>query len=373
MRSIIIPAAGLATRMKPLSKGVSKAMIPVNGRPLISYIIEHVFKEGDVDEMVIVENEIGDISEFVARVYSTFPIKCVVQAEKLGPLHAINVGFTALEHENTAITIWLGDTICLEDFPYRRDFLAVHHVADPHRWCVVDQQGNLYDKPDTEVPTNKALIGVYNFTNRKSFNRALSVGMKKPTYKGEYQIAGLLEAYRKTDGPMELVFTQKWYDCGELNTYYESKARLLSKSARSFNKISVDTFYGTVWKSSEDPERQEKIEAEKMWFTGLDEEQSLFCPRILNSEYGTLRMSLEPGIALNEVLVYDNLRTDAWHGIIRKILTVHHDVFLSYVDEETIDREDSYKYCFEQYFVKTKKRGDTQTRFAYSLARKLFT
>jgi dTDP-glucose pyrophosphorylase len=356
MRSVIIPAAGLATRMKPLSKGVSKAMIPVNGRPLISYIIEHVFKEGDVDEMVIVENEIGDISEFVARVYPTFPIKCVVQAEKLGPLHAINVGFTALEHENTAVTIWLGDTICLEDFPYRRDFLAVHHVADPHRWCVVDEDGNLYDKPDTEVPTNKALIGVYNFTNRKSFNRALASGMKKPTYKGEYQIAGLLEAYRKTEGPMELVFTQKWYDCGELNTYYESKARLLSKSARSFNKISVDTFYGTVWKSSEDSERQAKIEAEKMWFAGLDEEQSLFCPRILDSEYGTLRMSLEPGIALNEVLVYDNLRTDVWHGIIRKILQVHHDVFLSYIEDETASSEEASMYCFEQYFTKTKKR-----------------
>ena len=44
-RSVIIPAAGLATRMKPLSRGVSKAMIPVNGRPLISYVIEKIFQE----------------------------------------------------------------------------------------------------------------------------------------------------------------------------------------------------------------------------------------------------------------------------------------------------------------------------------------
>jgi dTDP-glucose pyrophosphorylase len=356
MRSVIIPAAGLATRMKPLSKGVSKAMIPVNGRPLISYVIEHIFKESDVNEVIIVENEIGDIAEFVARVYPKLDIKCVVQAEKLGPLHAIEVGFNALEHAENAITIWLGDTICLEEFPYQRSFLAVHNVADPHRWCLVDSDGNLYDKPDTEVPTNKALIGVYNFVNRKAFNRSLAKGMKRPTHKGEYQIAALLEAYVKTEGAMELVETNKWYDCGELNTYYQSKARLLSKSARSFNHIQVDTFYGTVTKWSDDPKKEEKIEAEKRWFKGLDEEQALFCPRILESDYGILKMSLEPGTALNEVLVYDNLRTDVWHEIIRKILEIHHQVFASYYPEKTINPEDSSKYCFEHYFVKTKAR-----------------
>ena len=69
MRTVIIPAAGLASRMKPLSKGVSKAMIPVNGRPLISYIIEHLEKsQARVSEYIVVENELGDIQEFVKRV-----------------------------------------------------------------------------------------------------------------------------------------------------------------------------------------------------------------------------------------------------------------------------------------------------------------
>jgi len=353
-RSIIIPAAGLATRMKPLSRGISKAMLPVNGRPLISYIIEKAFESNDVEEIVIIENEIGDIAEFVARVYPDRDIKCVLQGEKLGPLHAISVGYNAVEHKDTAITIWLGDTICLEDFNYRKDFLAVHKVSDPHRWCLVDSNGNLYDKPEKEIPTDLALIGVYNFTNRKAFNKSLENGMKKPTHKGEYQIAALLETYMKTEGPMQLDETIEWYDCGELNTYYESKARLLKRTARSFNKIEVDTFYGTVTKTSEDPEKQNKIQAEKDWFESLDEKQSLFCPRILESDYGSLRMTLEPGTALNEVLVYDNLRTDIWHDIIRKILKVHHEVFYfrMYTQEEY---EDS-KLCFDAYYIKTYKR-----------------
>lgn len=354
MRSVIIPAAGLATRMKPLSRGVSKAMIPVNGRPLISYIIEKIYENSDISEVVIIENELRDINEFISRVYPDKNIRCVVQKEKLGPLHAINIGFKQLEDISSNVTIWLGDTICLDNFNYSMSFLAVHQVPDPNRWCLVDKDGRLYDKPEGQVPTDSAIIGVYNFTDRKAFNNAIEKGMSKPTHKGEYQIAALLDSYMKKTGPMKLAFAEEWYDCGELNTYYESKAKLLKRTARSFNKIEVDTFYGTVTKTSKDPEKQNKIQAEKIWFENLNENQSLFCPRILDSEKGTLRMTLEPGIALNEVLVYDNLRTDIWHDIIRKILKVHHHVFYSptYKREEY---EDS-KLCFDAYYVKTHKR-----------------
>ena len=101
-RSVIIPAAGLASRMKPLSRGVSKAMIPVNGRPLISYIIEHLKRDLSItDEIVIVENELGDIQEFVKRVYPSDNITFVTQEEKLGPLHAINLGYQSLQDWNT--------------------------------------------------------------------------------------------------------------------------------------------------------------------------------------------------------------------------------------------------------------------------------
>jgi len=354
-RSVIIPAAGLATRMKPLSKGVSKAMIPVNGRPLISYVIEQIFQDADVNEVVIVENEIGDIYEFVTRVYPTLNIKCVVQEEKLGPLHAISVGHKEIENPKNAITVWLGDTICLNQMAYRQDFLAVHSVEDPHRWCLVDHSGQLYDKPETPVATDLALIGIYNFCNRKAFNKALAKGMSHPTHKGEYQIAALLTDYMKSEGPMDLVIADEWYDCGELNTYYESKARLLSKTARSFNNIEVDTFYGTVTKSSHDYDKQVKIDAERNWFDGLTEKQSLFCPRILDSQPGQLVMSMVPGTALNEVLVYDNLRTDIWHEIIRKILNIHHRVFES-TNSLTADRDDADRHCFEHYYIKTRNR-----------------
>jgi dTDP-glucose pyrophosphorylase len=355
MTSVIIPAAGLASRMKPLSRGVSKAMIPVNGRPLISYILDHLFSSDPNREIVIVENELGDIKEFVKRVYANRRIKTVVQEQKLGPLHAIHIGWAALTDKKPGITVWLGDTICLDEFDYERDFLAVHPVPDPHRWCLVDENGKLYDKPDGEVPTDKALVGVYNFTNRAHFDKSIEKGMKKPVHKGEHQIAALLESYVEKV-PMKLVVSEEWYDCGELTTYYESKAKLLRRTARSFNKLYVDTFRGTITKSSDDSEKQEKIECEKNWFNNLTPDQSLFCPRILPSEYGNLVMSLEPGTALNEVLVYDNLRNDSWQNIIRKILNIHHQVFYSPSTDKKLD--DIRRICFEAYYIKNTHRLD---------------
>jgi len=96
----------------------------------------------------------------------------------------------------------------------------------------------------------------------------------------------------------------------------------------------------------------EKIEVEKEWFAKLNPYQALFCPRILESETGVLKMSLEPGTALNEVIVYDNLRPEIWREIIRKIMKVHHDVFFIQYDIPQY----AYEMCFDAYFLKVKKR-----------------
>jgi glucose-1-phosphate thymidylyltransferase len=356
MRTVIIPAAGLATRMKPLSNGVSKAMIPVNGRPLISYIIEHLEKsKTKFSEYIIVENELGDIRKFLKRVYPQLNFKFVTQRDKKGPLHAIMLGADASEQPGP-VTVWLGDTICLDEFDYNNDFLAVNKVDDPQRWCLIDHNGKLYDKL-SDPPTNLALIGVYNFTSRDIFVDSVKRGMICPTHKGEHQIAELLTEYArlsKLNWGDYLIEAQYWYDCGELNSYYESKARLLNRSARAFNKIEVNTFFGTITKTSDTEIKKEKIEQEKKWFKSLNKFQSLFCPRVLDSDYGVLEMSLEPGVALNEVLVYDNLRLDVWREIIRKIIKVHHSIFLC--KDSNLENLNVNDVCYRNYYQRNADR-----------------
>lgn len=366
MTSVIIPAAGLGTRMKPLSAGISKSMIPVNGKPIIGYILDHLLKDNLEREIVIVENSIGDISEFVKRTYwNCKNIRFAIQEDRKGPLHAINIGYAEIENINDGITIWLGDTICLDTFNYSQDFLAVHKVQDTHRWCLVDKECNLYDKVEGEVPTDLALIGVYNFKNGMDFDLAIDNAMNYPLIKNEHQISSLINEYLKLH-KFSLVISNKWYDCGELNTFYESKASLLKLLSRSFNKLEVDTFYNTITKSSDIESKKRKIEDEKLWFSSLNPYQQQFIPRILPSEYGELKMSMESGTPLNEVLLYDNMHSDIWCSIVDKILKIHHEVFFDFTYESKISTNEMKRRSFEMYVIRNINRIDQLSEENYT-------
>lgn len=354
---VIIPAAGNATRMRPLSNNMSKAMIPVNGKPIISYIIDHLEETAKPTQYVIIENEFRDIREFVSRAYPNLNVNYIIQEKKNGPLAAIHLGWTVAKKDEP-ILVWLGDTICLDKFDYKESFYCVSKVQDFSRWCLIDDVNNTYDKPESKPPTDLALIGVYYFHNRYRFDLCMKIH-EDVTFDGDsFEIASLIEDYAvdlDQHGALlpKLIETKEWYDCGELNSYYESKSRLISRSARSFNNIETDTFYNIITKFAEGKDK-EKIEKEKAWFKRLTEKQAMFCPRILSSDYGEMRMSLETGTALNDVYVYENLRKDIWFQIIDKILRVHLEVFMEEPNPE--ERKSLHFQLKNMYFVKFRDR-----------------
>ena len=67
--NLIIPAAGEATRLKPLSNNMSKIMVRVNGKPCLDYIIEQAKKLADVQEIVIVDGKFDDVREYCSKKY----------------------------------------------------------------------------------------------------------------------------------------------------------------------------------------------------------------------------------------------------------------------------------------------------------------
>ena len=46
IKKVVIPTAGLATRMFPATKGVPKAMLPIFDKPTLQYVIEEVVEAG---------------------------------------------------------------------------------------------------------------------------------------------------------------------------------------------------------------------------------------------------------------------------------------------------------------------------------------
>ena len=50
---VIIPVAGLGTRMLPATKAIPKEMLPIAGKPLIQYIVEEI-KQAGFNEIILI-------------------------------------------------------------------------------------------------------------------------------------------------------------------------------------------------------------------------------------------------------------------------------------------------------------------------------
>jgi UTP--glucose-1-phosphate uridylyltransferase len=103
----VVPVAGLATRLRPLSRGVPKALLPVAGRPVIGHIVDELAACG-VERVVLVtgRGRAGFAAHFAEA--EGPEIVCVEQPKPLGLADAI---LRAAPEIDGAFAIALGDAI----------------------------------------------------------------------------------------------------------------------------------------------------------------------------------------------------------------------------------------------------------------------
>ena len=73
---VLIPAAGFATRLYPLTHDKAKALLPIGGRPMIDYLIENINKLPDVDAIYVLSNDrfYPQFVEWSVQVKSKIPV-----------------------------------------------------------------------------------------------------------------------------------------------------------------------------------------------------------------------------------------------------------------------------------------------------------
>ena len=93
----IIPAAGLGTRMSPLTNGAPKEMLPVAGRPMIHHVVQEAADAGIVEICIVIRNgkeairryfeydaEVGKLDPAVEKLQSRCRIVFTYQAKPRG-------------------------------------------------------------------------------------------------------------------------------------------------------------------------------------------------------------------------------------------------------------------------------------------------
>jgi glucose-1-phosphate thymidylyltransferase len=204
MKGIIL-AGGLGTRLYPITRSISKQILPVYDKPMIYYPLSVLMLAGIRDILIIstpddignFENLFGDGSQL------GLSVSYKVQPSPKGLAHAFLLGEKFIGSDNVCMI--LGDNIfygynfspILKDAANIEDgaYIFGYYVNDPERYGVVefdetDEVISIEEKPENPR-SNYAVTGLYFYSN-DVIEKAKKL---KPSARGELEITDLNRLY----------------------------------------------------------------------------------------------------------------------------------------------------------------------------------
>ena len=233
----IIPVAGAGTNLRPHTFTQPKPLIPVAGKPIISFILDDLIAAG-VDDIIFIIGYMGDrIISYVNENYKNIKVTFVRQEERRGLGHAISIAKEEFR-SSKEILIVLGDTIVDIDFKQlinsSNTCLGIKKVEDPRQFGVVEMGESGFVRRVVEKPSipksNLAMVGIYKIKEVDQLIKALEYHLdNKILTKGEYQLTDALMLMIKNGVRMVPLEVNNWFDCGKREILLETNSILLKR------------------------------------------------------------------------------------------------------------------------------------------------
>jgi glucose-1-phosphate thymidylyltransferase len=244
---IVIPVAGVGSRLKPHTNSIPKPLMEVAGKVMLDYVIDDALKLSPDEIIFVVGYKKQSIIDHVEKTYPNVPKTFIEQVTRDGDGSAIRLALQKYTHDDELLIIF-GDTLI--DFDLRKSIPKKNpsdaivfgmKVEEPQHYGVMnlgkeDVIIEIEEKPE-KPKSNIAIIGTYYFKSLLKVKKDLdSFFENKQTIKGEYKIAQVLQKYVKNKKiKVTCSLVKKWFDCGRTEILLESNKYFLSK--KSSNKI----------------------------------------------------------------------------------------------------------------------------------------
>jgi dTDP-glucose pyrophosphorylase len=347
--TIILCAGKVDISNLPIGTNISNATIPVNGKPVIAWILDDLIRKGFRENIhVVVRSEDKKLQMLLLHVYAKKAgVNCIPLVEPSSILVSLWAGLSSLSDEG-AVQIILGDTLIRDDFECKQNMVYVGEVDDSKRWCLalMDEHGeltDLIDKKENQYLSKQALAGYYFFTDTSLLKSAVKQSLES----GEKELSAAIRLYMK-EKPIQTRHAKEWYDFGHIDNLLNAKRNLMRP--RYFNQLEINPVLNTIKKNSENTE---KLRDELDWYLQIPDELKALTPRILHYETQGNQVEITQEYygypTLSEIYVYSDLHPENWMIILRHLIRIH-EQFCKY---KVVMPSDT---LVDMYITKTEKR-----------------
>ncbi|PWG05587.1 sugar phosphate nucleotidyltransferase [Polaribacter aquimarinus] len=250
---IIVPMAGIGSRLRPHTLTVPKPLTEIAGKPIVQRLVEDITS--------VVNQKIEEIAFIIGPSAKGFPAdtssKLIKIAEKLGAKGSVYVQEEAL---GTAHAIYCAEkslsgpcVVAFADTLFRADFkldanadgaIWVKQVDDPSAFGVVKlNEGYITDfveKPK-EFVSDLAIIGIYYFKDgdkvREEIKYLIDNDLKEH---GEFQLTNVLESLKQQGAKFIPGKVNAWMDCGKKDPTVDTNKKVLAFEQEAGNNLVAD-------------------------------------------------------------------------------------------------------------------------------------
>lgn len=248
MKGIVL-AAGRGSRLWPITRSISKQLLPIYDKPLIHYPIATLML-ANIREILVIVNPV-DLSQFQKLLGNGsdlgINIKFAVQDEPRGLAEAFIIGEEFTKNGPTALilgdNIFYGQGLGVQLKSFKKISGAnifAYRVKDPERYGVVEFGNDgkvisIQEKPSTPK-SNYAIPGLYFFDSEVV---EIAKGVT-PSVRGELEITSILETYLAEGnlGVTELKRGTAWLDSGTFDSLHAASAFIKIIEERQGFKVS---------------------------------------------------------------------------------------------------------------------------------------